>query len=79
MLEFLRVTPGSAPAFERQVLDAVHPWEQQTEIRDLVVRTETARFLMADGWDYLRTYAVRDLAAWQAYSAARAAIRRRSS
>ena len=41
-------------------------------MRDLLVRSETARFLVADGWDYLRTYAVRDLAAWQAYTAARA-------
>ncbi len=36
-----------------------------------VALSETARFLLADGWDYLRTYAVRDLAAWQAYSTAR--------
>ena len=72
VLEFLRLTPGSAGAFERFVLSAVHPWEQQTEMRDIVARSETARFLVADGWDYLRTYAVRDLAAWQAYGAARA-------
>ena len=30
-------------------------------MRDLVLRSETARFLVADGWDYLRTYAVRNL------------------
>ena len=72
VLEFLRLTPGSAGAFERIMLDTVHPWEQQPELRNIVVRSETARFLVADGWDYLRTYAVRDLAAWQAYTAARA-------
>lgn len=72
VLEFLRLTPGSSGTFERQVLAAVHPWEQQTEMRDVIVRSETARFLVADGWDYLRTYAVRDLGAWQAYNAARA-------
>ena len=71
VLEFLRLTPGAAPLFERLMLDTVHPWEQQVELRDIVVRSETARVLLADGWDYLRTYAVRDLAAWQAYSAAR--------
>ena len=72
VLEFLRLTPGSAGVFEREMLATVHPWEQQTEMRDVVVRSETARFLVSDGWDYLRTYAVRDLAAWQAYNAARA-------
>lgn len=72
VLEFLRLTPGSAGLFERQVLATVHPWEQQIEMRDVVVRSETARFLVADGWDYLRTYAVRDLAAWQTYTTARA-------
>ncbi len=72
VFEFLRLAPGSAGFFEREMLATVHPWEQQTEMRDIVVRSETARFLVSDGWDYLRTYAVRDLAAWQAYSAARA-------
>lgn len=72
VLEFLSLVPGSAGPFERLVLGTVHPWEQQVELRDIIVRSETARMLVADGWDYLRTYAVRDLAAWQAYSAARA-------
>jgi hypothetical protein len=71
VLEFLRVSAGSGPAFERHVLATVHPWEQESSVRDLVARTETARFLVADGWDYLRTYAIRDLAAWQAYNTAR--------
>ena len=72
VLEFLRVASGSQGAFERQMLQIVHPWEEDQATRQLVPRTETARFLVADGWDYLRTYAVRDLASWQAYSAARA-------
>ncbi len=72
VLEFLRLTPGAAGAFERETLATVHPWEQEADMRTIVARSETARFLVADGWDYLRTYAVRDLAAWQAYSAARA-------
>lgn len=71
VLEFLRLTPGTGPAFERQVLGVVHPWEQDTPIRDIVLRSETARFLVGDGWDYLRTYTIRDLAAWQAYTTAR--------
>ena len=54
------------------MLSTVHAWEQQDEVRDIVLRSETARFLVADGWDYLRTYAIRNLAAWQAYTAARA-------
>ena len=70
VLEFLSLAPGSSGPFERLVLGTVHPWEQQVELRDIIVRSETARMLVADGWDYLRTYAVRDLAAWQAYSAA---------
>jgi len=72
VLEFVRVSAGAHSAFERQMLQIVHPWEEDQPIRSLVPRTETARFLVADGWDYLRTYAVRDLAAWQAYSTARA-------
>jgi hypothetical protein len=72
VLEFVRVSAGAHGAFERQMLQLVHPWEEDQAIQRLVPRTETARFLVADGWDYLRTYAVRDLAAWQAYSTARA-------
>lgn len=72
VLEFVRVSAGTHGAFERQILQFAHQWEQDPAIRSLVPRTETARFLVADGWDYLRTYAVRDLAAWQAYSTARA-------
>ncbi|MEZ5294513.1 MAG: hypothetical protein R2745_25760 [Vicinamibacterales bacterium] len=71
VLEFIRVAPGMGATFERMTLGAVHAWEQETSIRELVPRTETARFLIADGWDYLRTYAVADLAAWQAYTTAR--------
>lgn len=72
VLEFLRVSAGAGAGFERQMLGVVHPWEQETPMRDILVRSETARFLVGDGWDYLRTYGVRDLAAWQAYAAARA-------
>ena len=71
VLEFVRVEPGFADSFEQQVLSTVHGWEQQDDMRDIVLRSETARFLVADGWDYLRTYAIRNLAAWQAYAAAR--------
>lgn len=71
VLEFIRVSPGSGPAFERQVLTAIHAWEQEAPVRELVVRSETARFLVADSWDYLRAYAIRDLASWQAYVSAR--------
>lgn len=71
VLEFVRVSPGAGPAWERQVLSAIHPWELDTPVHDLVVRSETARVLVGDSWDYLRTYAVRDLAAWQSYVTAR--------
>lgn len=72
VFEFLRVSPAMGPLFERSMLATVHPWEQDQPTRDVVVRSETARFLIADGWDYLRGYAVRDLAAWQTYATARA-------
>jgi hypothetical protein len=72
VLEFFRLDRSVAAAFERIVLDTVHPWEQQQDVRDLVVRSETARFLIADGWDYLRTYAVPSLGAWQRYVTLRA-------
>lgn len=72
VLEFLRVRAGGSGQFERQLLDVVHPWEEDQAMRNVIIRSETARFLLADGWNYLRTYAVRDLAAWQIYSTARA-------
>lgn len=72
VFEFLRVPSGNTGMFERQMLGVVHPWEQEQPMRDVVVRSETSRFLVADGWSHLRTYAVRDLAAWQAYVTARA-------
>jgi len=72
VLEFFRLDRAVATAFERMVLDTVHPWEQQQEVRDLVFRSETARFLIADGWDYLRTDAVPSLGAWQRYVTLRA-------
>ncbi|MEZ5415829.1 MAG: hypothetical protein R2708_00600 [Vicinamibacterales bacterium] len=53
------------------MLTAIHAWEQEAPVRELVVRSETARFLVADSWDYLRAYAIRDLASWQAYVSAR--------
>lgn len=70
ILEFLRLAPGMAQTFERTVA-SLQAWEQEQAIRDLLLRSDTARVLVGDGWDYLRTYAVRDLAAWQAYSSAR--------
>lgn len=72
VFEFLRVSPGMSAMFERSMLATVHPWEQDQPTRDVVMRSETARFLIADGWDYVRSYAVRDLAAWQTYASARA-------
>jgi len=72
VLEFVRVRATAGGLFERQMLEVVHPWEQEPPLREVVLRSETSRFLVADGWDYLRTYAVRDLAAWQAYATARA-------
>lgn len=71
VFEFLRVNPGLVDAFERQLLNVVHPWEQENAMKEVVLRSESARFLVGDGWDVLRTYAVRDLAAWQAYATAR--------
>jgi hypothetical protein len=72
VLEFLRVSAGTGTMFERGVTPQLHAWEQESPVRDILLRSETARFLVADGWDYLRTYAVRNLGAWQAYATARA-------
>ena len=38
VLEFLRVESGFAEAFEQQVLSTVHGWEQQDDLREIVVR-----------------------------------------
>jgi hypothetical protein len=59
-----RIRPGYGEAFERAVDDAVAPLEAE-----LGVPSATGRFLVSDGWDYLRVVGFDSLGAFQAYRA----------
>jgi hypothetical protein len=67
VFELLRAVPGRRDAFERILASRVLPLE-----RDLgaVRLSETGRFLLSDGWDYLRLIGVLSLADFQAWDAA---------
>ena len=57
-----RVVPGQAYAFESALETAIVPWE-----RSAGVASATGRFLVSDGWDYLRFLAFESLAEYQDY------------
>lgn len=57
-----RVVPGRTRAFETALGSTLVPWEE-----DAGVRSATGRFLVSDGWDYLRFMAFDSLAAYQDY------------
>lgn len=57
-----RIVPGQAYAFESALETGVVPWEKAAGIR-----SATGRFLVSDGWDYLRFLAFDSLADYQNY------------
>lgn len=57
-----RIVPGQTGAFESALEATIVPWEEATGIR-----SATGRFLVSDGWDYLRFLAFESLADYQAY------------
>lgn len=61
-LVWYRVLPGEASSFERALEADIVPWE-----RELGVPTSTGRFLLSDGWSYLRFLGFDSLADYQAY------------
>ena len=57
-----RLTPGQAGAFEQTLAQAVVPWEAAQN-----VPSATGRFLLSDGWHYLRLLAFDTLGDYHAY------------
>jgi hypothetical protein len=57
-----QILPGESDAFERSVKDRMVRWEQDHE-----VPSATGRFLVADGWHYLRFLGFDSLGAYQNY------------
>lgn len=67
VFESVRIVPGGRLDFERLIASAVVPWERSfASIRT----SETARFLISDGWDYLRILGIDSLADQHAYISA---------
>jgi len=65
VLVWYRVVPGGSADFESAVRDVVLPLEEAMD-----VPSQTGRFLLGDGWHYLRFVGVESLGAYQAYWAA---------
>lgn len=57
-----QVAPGQGEAFEAALEATVAPWEQAAGIA-----SATGRFLLSDGWHYLRMVGFRALGAYQQY------------
>jgi len=57
-----RIVPGQAEAFERALAATVVPWERASG-----VPSATGRFLVSDGWHYLRILGCNSLGAYQDY------------
>lgn len=57
-----RIIPGQSKAFEAALETAVVPWERAAGIS-----SSTGRFLVSDGWHYLRFLAFDSLAEYQHY------------
>jgi hypothetical protein len=57
-----RVAPGQGAAFEQLLESAIVPWEAASD-----VDSSTGRFLISDGWDYLRMVAFASLSEYEAY------------
>lgn len=61
-LVWYRLLPGEAGRFERALADDVVPWERSADIPAV-----TGRFLLSDGWHYLRMVGLDSLGDYQAY------------
>ena len=61
-LVWYRTAPGAGEDFERAVRSDVAPWEA-----DAAIASSTGRFLVSDGWHYLRFLGFGSLGAYQEY------------
>ncbi len=64
VIERVRVLPTERSSYERLVRARVRAVERA---RSLVRWSETGRFLVSDGWDYVRFIGISSLADWQRY------------
>lgn len=62
LFEWIRLTPGSGPAFEGTLRTSVLRYEEANG-----VPASTGRFILSDGWDYLRILGFESLGDYQAY------------
>lgn len=62
----LRVAPGKSDAFEAVVREHVVPWEK--EQGPGFTGSDGGRFLISDGWDYIRIIGVSSLGDWHHYA-----------
>jgi hypothetical protein len=60
----LRIAPGRRSDYETLLRDRVVPWEKE---HGGVLGSESGRFLLADGFDYLRILGIASLGDWQRY------------
>jgi hypothetical protein len=67
VIERVRVLPTERSSYERLVRARARAVERA---RPLVRWSETGRFLVSDGWDYVRFVGIDSLADWQRYRAA---------
>lgn len=64
VIERVRVLPAERTSYERLIRARVRAVERA---RALVRWSETGRFLVSDGWDYVRFVGIASLADWQRY------------
>lgn len=67
VFESVRIVPGGRGDFERLLASTVVPWERGLAS---IKTSETGRFLISDGWDYLRILGIDSLADDYAYISA---------
>ncbi|MGE3274611.1 MAG: hypothetical protein AB7O67_05835 [Vicinamibacterales bacterium] len=64
VFEYVQLVPAAHDAYEELLAGRVRDFEKDEA---LYAWSETGRLIVADGWDYLRTYGLRSLADWQEY------------
>jgi len=60
----LRIAPGRRSDYETLLRERVVPWEKEHRV---VIGSESGRFLLADGFEYLRILGISSLGDWQRY------------
>jgi hypothetical protein len=64
----LRVSPGRRADYEKLLRERLVPWEIESRV---LSGSDSGRFLLSNGYDFLRVLGIENLAAWQRYLEAR--------